>query len=624
MTFDLVAASLTYSLVAPDTTLNSGGHFSFRYKVFNGGTEPAIGPASAVVLLSSDLSYSHDDLVLFTHTYSSLPLYFGHNVTVLIPSSFTPGRYYLIFKIDAYDQIAESNEINNTRFVADLIFNRADLTTNSAADVFEEHGKLAFMAKLAAAAYKLATYDNKVDEPVRDGINQYNPDIAPYFRTIRAELTLLDGTDIPALVRSDLPIGDFPVSGLRNGIYTNENAAALLARSADAMFLAFRGTNDNNGDKGLVGISPETPDGDHWVGKDDHFALFAPMLTAVKTYMQTFGLTTLYVTGHSLGAAMVQAFMKSADRSITVIGDTFASPGYGLLPDPVPLPDMTNLWIDGDPIIGAAALAQNFGDRNTIYHNLNGQLKALDLTRIDSDGVEVQLSNKDKLAFLHSVTYYAAFTNAMQQQGIGEAALTDSSLNGIDYDRVFINATVKDNGRTISVGGGFDAIAGSGADDIILGMGGMDELFGRGGRDYIIGGTGTDWLSGGSGKDTLIGGAQADHFVFLHADYFGTPPTATQPGILPVRNSLMDTITDFEIGIDKIDLSSIDPRFADGDQAFTFLGQGEFTMARGEIRFGSSRDGNTQVQGDMNGDGKVDFVIVLSGQIMLQADDFIL
>jgi Ca2+-binding RTX toxin-like protein len=63
-----------------------------------------------------------------------------------------------------------------------------------------------------------------------------------------------------------------------------------------------------------------------------------------------------------------------------------------------------------------------------------------------------------------------------------------------------------------------------------------DELFGNGGNDKLNGGDGDDRLSDGTGTDTLTGGPGADIFEF--AD-----------------DGVIDRITDFETGIDRIDLS---------------------------------------------------------------------
>ena len=82
-------------------------------------------------------------------------------------------------------------------------------------------------------------------------------------------------------------------------------------------------------------------------------------------------------------------------------------------------------------------------------------------------------------------------------------------------------------GGTMTGGNGGEKITGGGQDDLIWGMGGNDTL---------SGGAGDDVLSGGAGRDVLSGGAGADVFIF-DAD----------------RNQ--DTVTDFELGVDRLDLS---------------------------------------------------------------------
>lgn len=70
------------------------------------------------------------------------------------------------------------------------------------------------------------------------------------------------------------------------------------------------------------------------------------------------------------------------------------------------------------------------------------------------------------------------------------------------------------------------AATGSALDDRILGSQGADRLSGAGGQDYI---------HDGAGADSLTGGAGADVFVFD-------------------RDGVADQITDFQQGVDKIDL----------------------------------------------------------------------
>lgn len=85
-------------------------------------------------------------------------------------------------------------------------------------------------------------------------------------------------------------------------------------------------------------------------------------------------------------------------------------------------------------------------------------------------------------------------------------------------------------------------IGGSGndGDNILVGNSGWNSLRGGAGNDTIDGGAGDDVISGGSGNDTLTGGTGADKFVF----------DAT------LTSGNADHITDFEVGVDKIVLSS--------------------------------------------------------------------
>ena len=78
-----------------------------------------------------------------------------------------------------------------------------------------------------------------------------------------------------------------------------------------------------------------------------------------------------------------------------------------------------------------------------------------------------------------------------------------------------------------------DTLYGHNGENRLYGYDGDDYLSGRAGNDYLLGGGGADTLDGGAGDDFLIGGAGADDFVFTGG---------------------LDVITDFEAGIDSIEL----------------------------------------------------------------------
>ncbi|MBD8676860.1 M10 family metallopeptidase C-terminal domain-containing protein [Sphingomonas sp. CFBP 13720] len=155
--------------------------------------------------------------------------------------------------------------------------------------------------------------------------------------------------------------------------------------------------------------------------------------------------------------------------------------------------------------------------------------------------------------------------------------------------------------------------SGSGA-DLLQGLDGNDTLSSGSGNDTLAGGTGSDVLTGGSGGDVMAGGTGADRFVFTKVSDFGTA-------------DLLDRITDFVAADgDRIDLATIDPSSASGNQAFTFIGTEAFTTTTHttyELRFQVAVDGYMLVQGDSNRDGVADFAFLVY-TTSLGAGDFIL
>lgn len=86
-------------------------------------------------------------------------------------------------------------------------------------------------------------------------------------------------------------------------------------------------------------------------------------------------------------------------------------------------------------------------------------------------------------------------------------------------------------------GGGNDRMFGGTGADELNGDVGNDKLYGQNGADVLDGGKGRDLIDGGNGSDIMTGGVGADTFVLKGA-------------------SGDDVITDFTIGVDKLDLDS--------------------------------------------------------------------
>ncbi|MBC6438400.1 MAG: hypothetical protein GDA52_09780 [Rhodobacteraceae bacterium] len=107
------------------------------------------------------------------------------------------------------------------------------------------------------------------------------------------------------------------------------------------------------------------------------------------------------------------------------------------------------------------------------------------------------------------------------------------------------NSLTGTNGRdSINGFAGNDKLIGRRDDDVLTGGGGDDSLIGNTGNDTLRGNLGDDTLIGGHGDDVLTGGMNADTFVFSsgHGN---------------------DTITDFEDGVDLIQITASGVGFDD-------------------------------------------------------------
>jgi serralysin len=201
-----------------------------------------------------------------------------------------------------------------------------------------------------------------------------------------------------------------------------------------------------------------------------------------------------------------------------------------------------------------------------------------------------------------------------------DATGTDAAVI-IDLDEGLASGTSIGNDLLASVesatGSAFDdTLTGDDFANILKGLAGVDIISGASGKDTLDGGDGADTLTGGAARDLLYGGgADGDIDIF---DY----NSVAESGI---TGGTRDAIMDFEDGLDKIDLSTIDSKtFQKGNQAFTFIGAGSFTSAGGQVRSFVNAAGNTVIQINTDKDTAVEMSIVVHGTPTLSALDFIL
>jgi Ca2+-binding RTX toxin-like protein len=228
-----------------------------------------------------------------------------------------------------------------------------------------------------------------------------------------------------------------------------------------------------------------------------------------------------------------------------------------------------------------------------------------------ADRIEVTGPNYADFTFTYSSTLpyvvHSGYGIDVIRTGIGN----DTVYSGGGPDQILTG----DGNDTIYSGDGNDYVFGGRGNDAIYSGDDIDTVYGGEGNDlldlgawgdYGYGDAGNDTLIGGSGGDFLWGGAGADTFVYLAAsdsyDY-GAPSAAFG----------FDTIGDFTMGEDKIDLTALG--------GLLFVGTAAFSGTAPELRYSYS-GGNTFVTADLDGNGTSDFQIKLTGQIALTRDAF--
>lgn len=404
--------------------------------------------------------------------YSTIPLDFYSSATF---DSITPEEVDILF----------ANSVNHL-----LQGSVRQLPTT--ADVLSEFGELGLMAKLSLAAYHLR--DDEVRGP---RTNEEKPRAEETYNLLSGKLHFLSGSDLPEIGVNDAETR-FGKFGLDAGIYTQRNAAALVARTDDALFIAFRGTNDdaNPFDR----KHSQSPDRKHWRDFDAHYDLFQEMLSDLKSYVnnRAEGIQQVFVTGHSMGAAMVELFVRElsleGDWGVPVTAVNFASPGIaGAARNSLPV---TSIHIAGDPIIASPLLPNGVRRAGEVSNVIFANTVMNSVIGVDSDH--------------HRMTYFESLAVVLQDHGLTLQDLQGSGQCGRSYDDIFVSMQKTDNNQEIVISDRILLDSGFGTNDILIGGNGHDRIFGRGGDDFIHGGAGNDFISGGGGHDILHGGDGAD------------------------------------------------------------------------------------------------------------------
>lgn len=367
----------------------------------------------------------------------------------------------------------------------------------------EEAGQIQLMADFSKAAYNLEKHENSI-------INDFSPFADNALAAVKAR-----GWE-PLNLDISLSDGSFPftnhdnfnskeeiilLNGMSNGFYTNGNAAAFVARSGDAVVIAFRGTNDN-GENPTDPKNGFYPDQDDWSplfegsgGKIQHYYMLKPLISALDSFVSdsSNGINKVYVTGHSLGGAMASEYMQAPNHK----GDkysaiTFAAPAFGVLDGFFKDEDrVTHIEIDGDIVPDVPG-----------FH----------------PGRSIHFAGNDthtSIVANHSMDYYRQITKSIDMANwakilslpndstvlLGADVIADQ-FEGQEIDRFIVDGLKSGTNEDFENGDDVLTDPAAGTYDFFYGGRGNDELNGGVNNDIMFGGSGNDMIDGSFGIDT--------------------------------------------------------------------------------------------------------------------------
>lgn len=262
------------------------------------------------------------------------------------------------------------------------------------------------------------------------------------------------------------------------------------------------------------------------------------------------------------------------------------------------LASITYCWFANKQLIGT-------GSSYTVTANELG--KTLNVTARCTDNLGNTENRSSANTSKVYITLNGTIENNLLSGGAGDDLLSGNAGNDT------LNGGLGND--VLNGGDNADKLNGSLGNDILNGDLDNDTLDGGLGNDTLNGNEGNDILLGGIGVDVLTGGQGADIFKFLSTDIQAT-----------VSITNIDTISDFETGIDKVNLSLIDANTEKtGNNAFLSITVGDgfsnaFT-APAELYFDSS---SHILYANNDSDAAADFAILLVGITTLSKTDFVL
>ncbi len=210
--------------------------------------------------------------------------------------------------------------------------------------------------------------------------------------------------------------------------------------------------------------------------------------------------------------------------------------------DAAQLTTIKSFAIDGDGIQAYTNLATGSTFAITAAHAATIGISTA--TGVSDVAIAVGTATTAGLAIAGTVTLAGATTVALSSNGTNAAANVITTLTNVVNSNVTITGS---NDLTIT-NGLVGTLGATGSAVNAAAFTGKLVVTGSGAGDIITGGSGVDTITGGQGSDIVTGGAGADIFVFSGA------AAANTSGVVFGQ---ADVITDFVVGIDKLQFSTV-------------------------------------------------------------------
>ena len=621
---DLVASLNSVST----TSALAGSSINVNYTISNIGAAAAAN-SFGLVFLSPDATFGDaNDIALNAVSLPSTgSLGSGGSITqsqsVALPNFLSAGNYFIAIKADGLSNVGESNEGNNFSSGQTItITNPTPLPFISIADAsVGEGGTLNFAVSLD----KVWATDVVVNFNVTGGTATSGSD---YFAPGSSSVTIHAGS----------LSANASINTINDGVAEpNETVTLQIFGPLGANLGSKTTATGTILDGGGVVVTP--PGTSHWyqtvVTRDYAPNINAGLHTPNATYMDEIGLgipTGLTPFDQpSLASQPVKDLLVSDDIDPTndVVTATGIAPAVASLKQifariNADHPDLMPLLASAGSLSVRTQHPTNGLPTTAISNHAWGC--AIDLKMIGRAPDGLVPADADGKTYEGIATIIKYFNEAGWVSGAGYAIGTDDDMHfEVSKEKLaewFTRAptftassdtfSLPTSGGTYHAGAGNDVMIGSHSRDKLFGDAGNDSLFGLAGKDTLSGGAGLDRLVGGLAKDLLTGGAGKD--IFGYNSVKDSTKGATH-----------DVITDFKHGSDQIDLSAIDANSKkSGDQKFTFLFTADFHHKAGELHYRYEGGTHTLIEGDVNGDGRADFQIELTGLKTLTKGDFVL